>query len=177
MVKKIKKYKFMSMSRINSKIIEMIACLWIILTLSSVAMSQPNFYTHGRYGKREETAHTSLDPSTFFSGSRYGRGDSEFKNSNLDEKSVELLPRVDRFFLGSRYGKRKMYPDVSDKRFASLKNIEAALKYNDHMGHQKSISNSLNQADYRNRDENKSHLLLKSMKIMNYPNLKRLEEK
>ncbi|XP_014295090.1 uncharacterized protein LOC103570564 [Microplitis demolitor] len=110
----------------------MIACLWIIFTLVNVAFGQPNFYTHGRYGKREETLPT--DQLNFNFGSRYGRGEKvELKATNENnEKSNEIMARVDRFFLGSRYGKRGINDnliDNSNEKFIYLNNIRDALRY------------------------------------------------
>ncbi|XP_057320956.1 uncharacterized protein LOC130664840 [Microplitis mediator] len=111
---------------------KMIACLWIIFTLVNVAFGQPNFYTHGRYGKREETLPT--DQLNFNFGSRYGRGEKfELKATNEnDEKSNEIMARVDRFFLGSRYGKRGTTNNLNDnstEKFIYLNNIRDALRY------------------------------------------------
>ncbi|KAK0175203.1 hypothetical protein PV327_008972 [Microctonus hyperodae] len=134
--KKLGKSQVVMPTIINMGTMEMIACLWIILAFSSEALSQTNFYTHGRYGKRGES-HTP-DVSPFFSGSRYGRNEETalLTNNKLLNKNSESLPRVDRFFLGSRYGKRGLMSDQSvgnkehgSRSIINLRNLEAALNY------------------------------------------------
>ncbi|KAK0074932.1 hypothetical protein PV325_007627 [Microctonus aethiopoides] len=142
---------------------EMIACLWIILAFSSEALSQTNFYTHGRYGKRGES-HTP-DVSPFFSGSRYGRNEETalLTNNKLLNKNSEILPRVDRFFLGSRYGKRGLMSDQSvgnnergSRSIINLQNLEAALNYIYHAryGNKQRLMIG-NSGNYRQRINNK----------------------
>ncbi|CAG5092664.1 Protein of unknown function, partial [Cotesia congregata] len=117
---------------INLERTKMIACLCIIFTLVNVAFSQPNFYTHGRYGKREETPPTAGEVNFNF-GSRYGRGENiELKATN--DKSNELMARVDRFYLGSRYGKREsnnnnLFGSSNGENFIDLNNIQDVLRY------------------------------------------------
>ena len=69
----------------------------------------------------------------FLSGSRYGRsGLVNMKNSKTVPKVLEILPRVDRFFTGPRFGKRA---HTESQNEASLKSFEAALNYLDRMQH------------------------------------------
>lgn len=49
------------------------------------------------------------------------------KNNKINGKStIEILPRVDRFFLGSRYGKRGPLQNQTELQF---KRLQAALTY------------------------------------------------
>lgn len=52
------------------------------------------------------------DKRTFFVGSRYGRSQSDLMNMDGKSSSVRIVPRNDRYFFGSRYGKRSMMPVV-----------------------------------------------------------------
>ncbi|KAH0546893.1 hypothetical protein KQX54_015847 [Cotesia glomerata] len=66
-------------------------------------------------------------------GSRYGRGENiEPKATN--DKSNELMARVDRFYLGSRYGKRErnnnnLFGSSNGENFIDLNNIQDVLRY------------------------------------------------
>ncbi|XP_012274956.1 uncharacterized protein LOC105696801 [Orussus abietinus] len=105
--------------------IEFAAWIWIGCALFNIVLSQENFYTHGRYGKREEHQQSSL----FWSGSRYGRsGATGERNAKSISKAVEVAPRVDRFFFGSRYGKRTL-PAISFRTSTPLTRLGAALNY------------------------------------------------
>ncbi|XP_046443332.1 uncharacterized protein LOC124193518 isoform X1 [Daphnia pulex] len=83
---------------------------WLFCTLalmmSVVLVDAQTFFTNGRYGKRSEVrsrvASRSAD-ERFFGGPRFGRsgnGGIVLGNSELDARNPE------RFFIGSRYGKR-----------------------------------------------------------------------
>ena len=74
-----------------------------------------------------------LTAGLFLAGSRYGRSETaNIKNSKNVPKVVEILPRVDRFFVGSRYGKRA---DIQSYNMACLKCFVAALNYLDRFQH------------------------------------------
>uniref|UniRef100_A0A6V7JWR8 Uncharacterized protein n=1 Tax=Bracon brevicornis TaxID=1563983 RepID=A0A6V7JWR8_9HYME len=66
----------------------------------------------------------------FFSGSRYGRSNTNTGSDTI--KNVEISPRPDRFFLGSRYGKRNQQQSpesAAGGAAASLRRLEAVLNY------------------------------------------------
>ncbi|KDR19238.1 RYamide neuropeptides-like [Zootermopsis nevadensis] len=81
-------------------LIMLVTCSLVTLALSA------QFYTSGRYGKRD-----LAQRSMFWSGSRYGRssggGGGRRQGGN---NPVEVAVRNDRFFIGSRYGKRSEEP-------------------------------------------------------------------
>ncbi|PSN53623.1 hypothetical protein C0J52_00916 [Blattella germanica] len=72
----------------------------VTCSLVIIACSAQQFYASGRYGKRGS--------STFWSGSRYGRsgGGIGRRQQSGGGSPVEVSARNDRFFIGSRYGKR-----------------------------------------------------------------------
>ncbi|XP_051174747.1 uncharacterized protein LOC127290298 isoform X2 [Leptopilina boulardi] len=113
--------------------IELMIWLWISCNFVTLAFSQNNFYTSGRYGKREESA--APVGEVFLAGSRYGRsGMMGMKNSRTGPKVSDMAPRVDRFYTGSRYGKRA---HMQLYNAASLKEFEEALNYLDRVQHMK----------------------------------------
>ncbi|XP_046614821.1 uncharacterized protein LOC124302573 [Neodiprion virginianus] len=104
---------------------EMTAWIWIGCTVATLVTSQQNFYTNGRYGKRQDPE----EASSFWSGSRYGRsGVSGADKEKIEEagKDMEVSPRTDRFFLGSRYGKRTF---SNNERVDSLKHFKTTLDF------------------------------------------------
>ncbi|XP_076390989.1 uncharacterized protein LOC105662382 isoform X2 [Megachile rotundata] len=107
--------------------VEILTCLWIASAVLTLVASQPNFYI-SRYGKRQEPRAESL----FMLGSRYGRSENVQKGSEFLPKLVEVVPRMDRFFLGSRYGKRS----PSDYRtVSSVNRFSAVLNFMDQVNH------------------------------------------
>ncbi|XP_033226160.1 uncharacterized protein LOC117178794 [Belonocnema kinseyi] len=129
--------------------LELVIWLWISLNLATLVLSQHNFYTSGRYGKRVEN--DAPAGGLFLSGSRYGRnGRGNIKNSNSVTKVLEISPRVDRFFMGSRYGKRA---HMQSYNVASLKRFEAALNYLDRIQHVQLIKRE-GEINYDKSDEN-----------------------
>ncbi|XP_011301672.1 uncharacterized protein RYa isoform X2 [Fopius arisanus] len=114
--------------------VDPIACLWIVLLLTNVILADNNFYTQGRYGKRQESRPESNKRPLFFP-SRYGRSiPNSDETSGGGSKIVEISPRPDRFYLGSRYGKRGPVGDeesTGGSRFTSLSRLEAILRYLD----------------------------------------------
>ncbi|XP_046682754.1 RYamide neuropeptides-like isoform X2 [Homalodisca vitripennis] len=81
----------------------------LICLASLVAMSAQDLYTNQ---KRDEVMQETYLPdhqfsnrdarqSKFWSGSRYGRA-----GQDVPQPRLEVEPRGDRFFMGSRYGKR-----------------------------------------------------------------------
>ena len=105
----------------------------------------------------------------FQTGSRFGR--SYAKNSRDGPKRFEIEPRMDHFFLGSRYGKRSSSPPSATAMLAgenheigpaalSLKRFEAAIDYLDRMRQAAAVSQDLSeqlagpqQDDYQTRRE------------------------
>ncbi|XP_066597417.1 uncharacterized protein RYa [Prorops nasuta] len=90
---------------------------WYIgcLTVTLVA-SQQGFYLHGRYGKRQEPR------ASFLTDSRYGRSEIGETSAKDSSRLLEITPRADRFFLGSRYGKRMLKSD-------GMNHLDALLQY------------------------------------------------
>ncbi|XP_029039157.1 uncharacterized protein LOC114874224 [Osmia bicornis bicornis] len=107
--------------------VEIVTCLWIACAVLTLVASQPNFYI-GRYGKRQEPRADSL----FVSGSRYGRSQNLQKSSEYLPKLVEVVPRMDRFFLGSRYGKRS---PLDYRTVSSVNRFSAVLNFMDQVNH------------------------------------------
>ncbi|XP_073968096.1 uncharacterized protein [Bombus fervidus] len=103
--------------------IEIVMCLWIACMVLTLVASQQKFYIQGRYGKRQEPRTDSF----FVSGGRYGRSENMQKVSKSLPKLVEVeVPRIDRFFWGSRYGKLSPpdYRTVSSvNRFSAILNF------------------------------------------------------
>ncbi|XP_067004055.2 RYamide neuropeptides [Anabrus simplex] len=100
-------------------------CTWLVLLTAIIfvlvlSCSAQQFYPSGRYGKRFETSPGRDTSSRFWSGSRYGRSNS---NQNL-----AVVPRTDRFFLGSRYGKRGDWEALSN---GGVKEMVTATLEND----------------------------------------------
>lgn len=69
-------------------------------------------------------------------------------------KVLEISPRVDRFFMGSRYGKRA---HTQSYNVASLKGFEAALNYLDRVQHVQLIKreDEINYDKSNENDDNK----------------------
>ncbi|XP_076638902.1 uncharacterized protein LOC143351036 [Colletes latitarsis] len=103
--------------------VEFAMCLWIACAVLTLVASHPNFYTL-RYGKRHEPRAGNLFPL----GSRYGRSDGFQKDGKSLPKLVQVVPRVDRFFWGSRYGKRSS-PDY--RTVSSVNQFSAVLDFMD----------------------------------------------
>ncbi|XP_015604298.1 uncharacterized protein LOC107272067 [Cephus cinctus] len=91
-----------SFSTGSGDLLRWLTWLWLGCALVSIVVCQRNFYTQSRYGKRQESEGQSL----LWSGNSYGRSDTNQRNTKFVSKAVELSPRGDRFFMGSRYGKR-----------------------------------------------------------------------
>ncbi|XP_048515067.1 uncharacterized protein LOC105683582 [Athalia rosae] len=153
-----------------SMTIEITAWIWIVYMVTTVVTAQ-NFYTNGRYGKRQDPG----QGFSFWSGSRYGRSGGAVpndlpKNDADDEtsvKDVEVSPRIDRFFLGSRYGKRTF---SNDQRTDSLKHFETSLDFLISVDHQttekeqlevltQELKNNENFVTLRSTPENRSTLV------------------
>ncbi|XP_017877564.1 uncharacterized protein LOC108623518 [Ceratina calcarata] len=101
--------------------VEMVICLWITCAILTLVASQQKFYIQGRYGKRHEPHAESF----FVSGGRYGRSENLGRESKLP-KLVEVVPRTDRLFWDSRYGKRSppdYRPVSSVNRFSAVLNF------------------------------------------------------
>ncbi|XP_043280265.1 uncharacterized protein RYa [Venturia canescens] len=123
--------------------VQIVTCLWVVSTFGTLVTAtaatahyqQDPFYIQGRFGKREDAS------AGFLTGSRYGRdGTTNSGSSKSDPKLLEVSPRVDRFFLGSRYGKRVLPNNENDNspgsrqpspRISALKRFEEALGYFD----------------------------------------------
>ncbi|XP_053972714.1 uncharacterized protein LOC128873280 [Hylaeus volcanicus] len=104
--------------------VEFTTCLWIACAVLTLVASQPSYYSHSRYGKRHEPRAGSV----FVSGSRYGRSDGFQNEGKPLPKLVQVVPRMDRFFWGSRYGKRS----PSDYRtVSSVNRFSAVLDFMD----------------------------------------------
>lgn len=87
----------------------------------------------------------------FLAGSRYGRsGMIGMKNSRTGPKVSDMAPRVDRFYTGSRYGKRA---HMQLYNAASLKEFEAALNYLDRVQHVELMKRE-DRLKYDKNDEN-----------------------
>ncbi|XP_054281056.1 uncharacterized protein LOC128998748 [Macrosteles quadrilineatus] len=94
-------------------------CAMCLLCLASlVALSTQDIYANHR--KRAELLQETFLPdhhftnrdvrqSKFWSGSRYGRG-----GHDMPQPRLEVEPRGDRFFMGSRYGKRSTWAETED---------------------------------------------------------------
>lgn len=102
--------------------VEFVTCLWITCAILTLVASDRTFYPQ-RIGKRLE-----LREEPFIPGSRYGRSGGQGKNGNAMPKLVEIVPRMDRFFWGSRYGKRV---PLQYQSASSLNRFTAVLDYMD----------------------------------------------
>ncbi|GFG36065.1 hypothetical protein Cfor_02598 [Coptotermes formosanus] len=95
------------MARTSSVVllVTLLICSLVILASSG------QFYASGRYGKRGELSLRSM----FWSGSRYGRSNGAGGGRRQQGRSspVEVAVRNDRFFIGSRYGKRSEEPPAT----------------------------------------------------------------
>ncbi|XP_043474568.1 uncharacterized protein LOC122506448 [Leptopilina heterotoma] len=145
--------------------IELMIWLWISCNFVTLAFSQNNFYTSGRYGKREESA--APVGEVFLAGSRYGRsGMMTMKNSRTGPKVSDMAPRVDRFYTGSRYGKRAHSQFYNA---AALRDFEEVLNYLDRMQHIKKEDrmkydrNKENNEDVDKQDDEQNPLVLCEM--------------
>ncbi|XP_063984571.1 uncharacterized protein LOC135166367 [Diachasmimorpha longicaudata] len=110
---------------------DLIVSLWVVLVLVNVVLGENTFYTQGRYGKREES-HLSPAALPYFSSSRQVRSDQKSNHASNTQDTVKVSSRPDRFFLGSRYGKRALSGamDMSDgSSLPSLDRLEAILRY------------------------------------------------
>ncbi|XP_055607679.1 RYamide neuropeptides [Uranotaenia lowii] len=96
----------------------MFGCMMLML-LVHVCDADPALETNGLYGGDDKH---SNDKRPFFVGSRYGRSHVYGK----DLRQVNVVPRNDRFFLGSRYGKRA---DPLNKEIETDNNNGAELTY------------------------------------------------
>ncbi|PNF33173.1 hypothetical protein B7P43_G13395 [Cryptotermes secundus] len=89
-----------------------VVMLMVLVTCSLVILvSSAQFYSSGRYGKRGDLSQRSM----FWSGSRYGRssGGGGGRRQQGGSNPVQVAVRNDRFFIGSRYGKRSETPTVT----------------------------------------------------------------
>ncbi|KAL7294187.1 hypothetical protein TKK_0012208 [Trichogramma kaykai] len=75
-----------------------VSCLLVSVVASQV---QENLHINERRGKPD----MSMVP-TFQIGSRYGRSPLPGKSVDRANRLLMMVPRVDRFYFGSRYGKR-----------------------------------------------------------------------
>ncbi|XP_015116650.1 uncharacterized protein LOC107040893 [Diachasma alloeum] len=125
---------FLSRGRIfPASAMDLIVCLSLVLVIANVVLAENTFYTQGRYGKREES-HPSAGALPYFSLSRHVRSDkkSNHASNTQDSNTVKVSSRPDRFFLGSRYGKRALprAVELSDgSPLASLDRLETILRY------------------------------------------------
>ncbi|KAJ8680277.1 hypothetical protein QAD02_016064 [Eretmocerus hayati] len=115
----------------NFKIERMIKWLWITSTFVVMVSTQDNFYANGRFGKRKEKELMLTLPLVL---NRFSRSDIS-KNPKLMSQLIELVPRMERFFTGSRYGKRSLGPlstttAMSARRLADFNSgLESAIDY------------------------------------------------
>ncbi|XP_032792993.1 uncharacterized protein LOC116929758 [Daphnia magna] len=103
------------------------------LMMAVVLIDAQTFFTNGRYGKRSDLRTRVASRSTderFFGGPRFGRsgnGGISLGNSELDARNPE------RFFIGSRYGKRSEPEQIvpsqqADEPFFNGQDKEAFLE-------------------------------------------------
>lgn len=69
------------------------------------------------------------DKRTFFVGSRYGRSQSDPTSMDVKSSSVRVVPRNDRYFFGSRYGKRSMMSPLMTSGLADDQNQSLSCFY------------------------------------------------
>ncbi|CAL7933273.1 unnamed protein product [Xylocopa violacea] len=104
--------------------VEVVVCLWVASAVLTLVASQQKFYIQGRYGKRQEPHADSF----FVSGGRYGRSESLQRESKSLPKLVEMVPRMERYYWDSRYGKR-IPPDY--RPLSSVNRFSAVLNFMD----------------------------------------------
>ncbi|XP_016838654.1 uncharacterized protein LOC107980750 [Nasonia vitripennis] len=97
------------------------------------SLKDSSSFSPARYGRSEDrSSGNSLKESSFFSPGRYGRSEGH-KNPKELPKFFEIKPRVDQFFIGSRYGKRSLSMLEPQPPLEALHNqrFEAAIDYLD----------------------------------------------
>jgi len=88
----------------SSRILLLVALLVSSFILMTSATSSEIYESRG-------VKSANGDKRPFFVGSRYGRSQSDLTNMDENGKSnnlARIVPRNDRFFFGSRYGKRSL---------------------------------------------------------------------
>jgi len=96
----------------SSRILLLVALLVSSFILMTSATSSEIYESRGvKSANGGEEYRTEKDKRPFFVGSRYGRSQSDLTNMDENGKSnnlARIVPRNDRFFFGSRYGKRSL---------------------------------------------------------------------
>ncbi|OXU24064.1 hypothetical protein TSAR_002118 [Trichomalopsis sarcophagae] len=91
------------------------------------SLKDSSSFSPARYGRSEDRS-----SGKFFSPGRYGRSKGH-KNPKELSKFFEIKPRVDQFFIGSRYGKRSssMLEPQAPLEALNYQRFEAAIDYLD----------------------------------------------
>ncbi|XP_076656506.1 uncharacterized protein LOC143361091 [Halictus rubicundus] len=105
--------------------VEFVTCVWIACAVLILLASAEGFHIPTRYGKRHEPRAGSLI------WTRYGRSGDAQKIAMLLPKFVEMVPRENRFYLSSRYGKRS---SSNCRSVSSMDRFSGNLGFMDHAG-------------------------------------------
>ncbi|KAG5678063.1 hypothetical protein PVAND_007765 [Polypedilum vanderplanki] len=85
-----------------------------LLLLAAITILVAGIYTVSAeneiYESRGIKSGNGADKRPFFVGSRYGRSQPDISNMDTKTSMGRIVPRNDRFFFGSRYGKRSTVP-------------------------------------------------------------------